>query len=79
MMSLEIAELQCPEQALQNIAQHANHQLPWTDKVPVMSFPRVFAVRGPVTFATGDVWNNRRPARSPAISITCHRGRPEAA
>jgi hydroxyacylglutathione hydrolase len=56
---LEVADLQNLQQTLRAIEQHAIRPIPSADPVPVLSFPRVFPVRGPMTFATGYVWNNR--------------------
>jgi hydroxyacylglutathione hydrolase len=56
---LEMADLRNLEQTLRAIEQHAIRPMPSADPVPVLSFPRVFPVRGPMTFASGYVWNNR--------------------
>jgi hypothetical protein len=53
------ADLQDLEQTLRAIEQHAIRPIPSADLKPVLSFPRVFPVRGSMTFATGYVWNNR--------------------
>jgi hypothetical protein len=56
---LEVADLRHLEQTLQAIERHAIRPISLADPLPVVFFPRVFPVRGPMTFATGYVWNNR--------------------
>lgn len=56
---LEIADLQHLEQTLRGIEQRAIPQIPSAGLEVILSFPRVFPVRGPITFATGYTWNNR--------------------
>ena len=56
---LEVADLRHLEQTLQAIERHAIRPISSADPLPVVFFPRVFPVRGPMTFATGYVWNNR--------------------
>ena len=48
---LEIADLRALEHTLVGIESGAAESSGW--------YPRVFPVRGPITFATGYSWNNR--------------------
>jgi len=56
---LEIADLRYLEQTLRGIEQRAIPQIPSVGLEVILSFPRVFPVRGAITFATGYTWNNR--------------------
>lgn len=56
---LEVADLHALEATLVAIEQGRLHSIERGSLDSIGSFPRVFPVRGPVTFATGYPWNNR--------------------